>query len=248
MAVGKRVRYEIFRRDDFTCRYCGQAAPEVRITIDHVLPTTLGGSDDPTNLVTACVDCNAGKGSTSPSEKLVADVSAEAMRYAQLTKAAWAARVAQLSEIDDFIDEIGECIQFTKPRGWRSSIGHFYALAVPREVIDYAITKTDERLLDFTLNDPFRYMCGIVWNHCREVNAVVQESIDMDGCWHTEEDLTNMRIEAYEHGWADGWKAHAGRTTKLDLPSRLLHNAVEGSHQRVAEKWVDGRQALAACG
>lgn len=55
MAVSKRTRYEVLRRDNHTCRYCGGSAPDVRLTVDHVLPVTLGGSDDPSNLVAACV-------------------------------------------------------------------------------------------------------------------------------------------------------------------------------------------------
>lgn len=38
MAVSKRLRYEILRRDEFTCRYCGRRAPDVQLTIDHVVP------------------------------------------------------------------------------------------------------------------------------------------------------------------------------------------------------------------
>lgn len=64
MAVSNRLRFETFRRDGFACRYCGEGAPEAVLTIDHVVPRCLGGSDDPTNLVTACQVCNSGKSST----------------------------------------------------------------------------------------------------------------------------------------------------------------------------------------
>ena len=56
MAVSKRTRFEVLRRDNHTCRYCGQSAPDVKLTVDHVLPVALGGHDDPTNLVAACKD------------------------------------------------------------------------------------------------------------------------------------------------------------------------------------------------
>lgn len=58
MAVSKRLRYEILRRDNHTCRYCGATAPDVKLTVDHVVPVALGGSDVPTNLVAACDACN----------------------------------------------------------------------------------------------------------------------------------------------------------------------------------------------
>src|SRR6185369_3226628 len=61
MAVSKRLRFEILRRDNHTCRYCGRSAPEVKLTVDHVKPEALGGRTEPDNLVAACSDCNAGK-------------------------------------------------------------------------------------------------------------------------------------------------------------------------------------------
>ncbi|MFF8482376.1 HNH endonuclease [Streptomyces antibioticus] len=64
MAVSKRLRYEIFRRDNHTCRYCGASAPNVPLRVDHVTPVALGGSDKPENLVTSCEPCNSGKSST----------------------------------------------------------------------------------------------------------------------------------------------------------------------------------------
>jgi hypothetical protein len=74
MAVSKRLRYEILRRDNHACRYCGAAAPDVKLNVDHVIPTSLGGSDKPENLVTACADCNGGKTSSMPNAMPVADV------------------------------------------------------------------------------------------------------------------------------------------------------------------------------
>lgn len=58
-ALAKRFR--ILERDGFACRYCGRRPPAVVLEVDHVMPRCLGGSDDPTNLVAACEDCNAGK-------------------------------------------------------------------------------------------------------------------------------------------------------------------------------------------
>jgi hypothetical protein len=72
MAVSKRLRYEILRRDSYTCRYCGASAPDVPLRVDHVTPVALGGADHPSNLVTSCEDCNSGKSSTIAG--LVADV------------------------------------------------------------------------------------------------------------------------------------------------------------------------------
>ena len=62
MAISIRARFEVFKRDEFTCKYCGRRSPEVILECDHIVPVCDGGSDDPINLVTSCWDCNRGKG------------------------------------------------------------------------------------------------------------------------------------------------------------------------------------------
>jgi len=64
MGLGSKVRFEIFKRDGFTCQYCGRKTPAVILEVDHVVPVASGGSDDTDNLVTSCFDCNRGKGAT----------------------------------------------------------------------------------------------------------------------------------------------------------------------------------------
>lgn len=55
-------RSQVFARDGHACVYCGQAAPDVELSVDHVEPRTKGGDNSPGNLVTACVACNREKG------------------------------------------------------------------------------------------------------------------------------------------------------------------------------------------
>lgn len=61
MSLSKRTRFEIFKRDCFTCQYCGRRPPEVVLEVDHIEPKSKGGSDDQINLITSCADCNRGK-------------------------------------------------------------------------------------------------------------------------------------------------------------------------------------------
>jgi 5-methylcytosine-specific restriction endonuclease McrA len=56
----KLTRREIFRRDNYTCQYCGRR--DVTLTVDHVMPRHLGGQQAWTNLVAACSSCNHRKG------------------------------------------------------------------------------------------------------------------------------------------------------------------------------------------
>lgn len=60
-STGKRLRFEIFKRDAFTCQYCGKQPPEAVLVVDHITPVAGGGDDDPMNLLTACEVCNQGK-------------------------------------------------------------------------------------------------------------------------------------------------------------------------------------------
>ena len=83
MAVSKRTRYEVLRRDDHRCRYCGAAAPSVRIEVDHVVPRHRGGTDDPWNLTASCEACNAGKSASVPSDDVVIDVRRDEVAFRQ---------------------------------------------------------------------------------------------------------------------------------------------------------------------
>ena len=56
----KLTRKEIFRRDNYTCQYCGSTTRT--LTIDHVLPRHLDGPHNWENVVTACSICNHEKG------------------------------------------------------------------------------------------------------------------------------------------------------------------------------------------
>ncbi|MCR4411673.1 MAG: HNH endonuclease [Thermoguttaceae bacterium] len=51
----------MFKRDSFTCQYCGRKAPDVLLEVDHIDPVAKGGAHDILNLITSCKDCNAGK-------------------------------------------------------------------------------------------------------------------------------------------------------------------------------------------
>ncbi len=81
MAVSKKLRFEVFRRDDFRCRYCGSAAKDGAVLEpDHVVPRARGGLDIATNLLTACEPCNSGKRDTPMSHPLIEDVPEELFR------------------------------------------------------------------------------------------------------------------------------------------------------------------------
>ncbi len=61
-------RRNLYARDGNTCQYCGRRFPTAELSIDHVQPQSRGGENSWTNLVCACVRCNARKGSQTPRE------------------------------------------------------------------------------------------------------------------------------------------------------------------------------------
>ena len=61
MPVSVRTRFEVFKRDCFTCQYCARKSPEVVLELDHIVPVCENGSDDVINLRTSCWECNRGK-------------------------------------------------------------------------------------------------------------------------------------------------------------------------------------------
>lgn len=70
-SLSRKIRFEVFKRDSFTCQYCGCKAPDVILEVDHINPVAKGGKNDLMNLVTSCFDCNRGK-----SDKKLSDMSA----------------------------------------------------------------------------------------------------------------------------------------------------------------------------
>lgn len=77
--ISKKLRFEVFKRDKFTCQYCGSAAPNVVLNVDHILPVAKGGQNHLLNLVTSCFDCNSGK-----KDRLLSDDAAITKQKAQL--------------------------------------------------------------------------------------------------------------------------------------------------------------------
>lgn len=69
IAISKKLRFEVFKRDSFSCQYCGRKAPDVILQCDHVKPVADGGTNDILNLIAACADCNAGKGARALSDQ-----------------------------------------------------------------------------------------------------------------------------------------------------------------------------------
>ena len=183
-ALSKRVRFEIFKRDKFTCRYCGSIPPQVVLEIDHVVAVVDGGTNDPANLVTACFNCNRGKG-CAPLSEAPETVGEQIARRKELA--------AQLREINRIaneeralasneIDRIG-CYwynQFASPKqvnryvfgdSRNASVRRFLSHLPSAEILD-AVDITFGRLGKPPSKDSderwWKFFCGVCWNKIRD--------------------------------------------------------------------------------
>ncbi|MHC4260525.1 MAG: HNH endonuclease [Planctomycetota bacterium] len=61
-------RRNIFARDKNRCQYCGKRYPTSELSLDHVIPRSMGGEAAWGNIVCACTDCNVRKGGRTPKQ------------------------------------------------------------------------------------------------------------------------------------------------------------------------------------
>lgn len=178
--VSKRVRFEIFKRDGFACQYCGQTPPAVVLEIDHIVAVVEGGSSEPHNLITACFDCNRGKGAVPLSDRaspedlkvrreLVQERVEQAEAYEMMLQERRRAEDAAIDEVIAVYEESFE--------GWtlldknRPSIRNFLRQLPKTEVIEameIACTRMARNEKANSRSPAFHYFCGVCWRKIRE--------------------------------------------------------------------------------
>lgn len=173
IAISKKTRFEVFKRDGFCCQYCGAVPPAVLLEVDHIDPVCNGGTNDIDNLVTACFNCNRGKAGnlltvipTSLAEKAaeIQEREAQIHGYRVIIQ-------ARLDRIEDDMWHIAELL-FPRssteglPRDWLQSIKNFNA-KLPRHEVEEAV-EIARASPAWAKNAIFRYFCGVCWNKIRE--------------------------------------------------------------------------------
>jgi hypothetical protein len=168
------LRFEVFKRDSFTCRYCGEVAPKAILEVDHVHPRALGGTDDLENLVTSCFVCNRGKGAR-PLDQVVRDPADINERTYELAERElqlesynyWRRRAAEREAKE--LDELHAlwCSYF-KDWAWNEQSAKRFlrdlGVAVVSEAIETAVAHSDARGGSRNRpDDSWRYFCGICW-------------------------------------------------------------------------------------
>lgn len=176
-ALSKKTRFEVFKRDIFTCQYCGAHPPGVLLHIDHLVAVAYGGTNDIDNLVTACEPCNLGKGARSLSavpQSLADKAKAVAEREAQL-QGYQAILEAKRSRQDDEMWRVADALESYSSelgmrRDWLSSISWFNERLGVYEVLAAAdIARARNPLGGRKM---FLYFCGICRKCIRTGDAV----------------------------------------------------------------------------
>lgn len=210
MAISKRLRFEILRRDNHTCQYCGEKAPDVTLHVDHVKPKTLGGSDGPENLVAACKDCNAGKTSSSLDAPLVAAIAERNLDWeikAQVLSANLRGTLERDQEYCSEFDEMWTCaadntgLDAVWPFGYQGSVMRWASMGYPLEAMDVAI-ETAFAANRVSAADKFQYLAGIIWRQIKE--ADVSLILPSEPKLHTDGDMQNEWCHGYDVGMAKG--------------------------------------------
>ena len=172
--ISKRLRFDIFKRDSFTCQYCGRTPPEVRLEVDHIDPRAAGGTNDQINLITACFECNSGKSAVPLESKTLHPDAVETYRRMQQELLEAQAFLDMQIHLDDIRAQVVSQLHFR----WRQKIKraapseqviedwfHNYRPADISDAIDILATQFAARPERFpTALDCWKYVSSILRN------------------------------------------------------------------------------------
>ena len=173
MSIRPSIRFDVFKRDGFTCAYCGHHPPEATLEVDHILPIAEGGGDDYENLITACWECNRGKGAkmldVAPRDMpdieertaLLAERERQLRAYQQVRDEATARREAIFNDVRDHWFEVWgeeELERWYIP--WDSALRRYIEILGPEDV--KASMDTARRKFSYLTTAVVRYFIGIL--------------------------------------------------------------------------------------
>lgn len=183
MSVNPKLRFEIFKRDEFICQYCGRKTPRVVLELDHIIPRSKGGTDDEDNLTTSCWECNRGKGaellSTVLKDEDIHDKTVlllereiQLQEYNNVRKQVKEREDMDMQKIEDhFENQFGYVSQNAFPKNIVGLALKKFSYIDIIEWIDYAIIRiqTNERQRDCSYSDAVgKYLGGILRNKINE--------------------------------------------------------------------------------
>lgn len=166
--ISKKTRFDIFKRDNFTCQYCSAKPPKIPLEVDHIIPVVNGGDNSHDNLITSCFDCNRGKGARELTLMPITSIEKiERLKIAQDQYKQFKKILDQQKKlIQSQIDEVNEIYKSFHP-GWELSDrfrvqvkGFIDKIGIYEcnEAMEIACSRVDDS------GRCIKYFCGIVWN------------------------------------------------------------------------------------
>ncbi len=164
-----KTRFEVFKRDQFTCGYCGQRPPNIILEVDHIVPVSNKGTNDFDNLITSCFDCNRGKSFHSieiKKEPRVISLKEQELQYQEYQDF--------LLEIDKRLNKEVEILNNTFNSFFPEKVfNDRFKASVKRFLRELGLDKTKQALekaasLMPTSSDTLNYFCGICWKEIRK--------------------------------------------------------------------------------
>jgi hypothetical protein len=177
VTVSKSLRFEIFKRDRFTCQYCGRQPPQVILEIDHVVPSSKGGLENTNNLVTACFDCNRGKGAIPLGVQKIGELRREEIElfrekqeqveaYEKFLLEQKEAEAKTIQELNEYWSSLCDNKYVLSEKGLLS-LSKFLKGLVPLEIKE-AMDIAANRVSQDNMASRFKYFCGVCYNKIRE--------------------------------------------------------------------------------
>jgi len=171
--LSKTTRFEVLKRDGFLCQYCGAHPPAAILEIDHIIAVSAGGLDDESNLVTACFDCNRGKGARDLSicpetiaekSRILKEKEEQLAGYKKLLKAKRRRENRQIKSIEEtFSTEFEGCVFTTS---FEESIRRNFLPNLDPDELETAIGIACDKFSD--QDSAISYFCGICWRMIRD--------------------------------------------------------------------------------
>lgn len=168
----KKLRFDVFKRDGFCCQYCGKTPPGVVLEIDHIHPVSEGGGNGIDNLITACFDCNRGKGagllgvaplSIAEKAEMLAEKAEQLKAYGRLLKAETRREDKEIDEVQSAFSSYFPKHSFTP--AFRESVRRFIKDLHVSEVV-HSMNSACMKIKD--ADRCAKYFCGICWSKIKE--------------------------------------------------------------------------------
>jgi len=229
--VPRRFRRQVtntflFARDRYRCQYCGRLQIELKpresLTRDHLIPLSRGGTNDWSNVVTACSPCNTRKANRLPNVKgLKGPLGCLTQARYGITWGPIGAAIACFTEATEYAKQR---VLFKKPIAANQAVQLKLADMARRITLAQLLSLQLGRLKDAGNMQPTQVSLA-KWNNCRMAIDIAREARDILGAAGITTEHCPIR-----HG--------------LNLESVITYEGTETVHQLVVGREVTGINAF----